>query len=65
MGQQHNIYRCTSGSQTRAITECDHTPPPAHCNRAGFGQIWTNLCPGTDGHENCICTTLYVHKHYV
>ena len=23
--------------KTRAITESDHTPPPAHCHRAGFG----------------------------
>ena len=32
-------------------------------------KLWTKLCPRTDrqtnGHENCICTTSYTHKHYV
>ena len=27
---------------TRAITERDHTPPPAHCHRAGFGHRMEN-----------------------
>ena len=28
--------------KTRAITERDHTPPPAHCHRAGFGHRMEN-----------------------
>ena len=48
-----------------------------HCHRAGFGHRIENglvrVAPGkivstnrwTDGHENCICTTSYTHKHYM
>ena len=28
-------------------------------------KLLTKLCPRTDGHENCICTTSYTNKHYV
>ena len=28
-------------------------------------KLQTKLCPRTDGHENCICTTSYTHRHYV
>ena len=42
------------------------------CKTVGEKHL-TKLCPRTDGrtdgqadgHENCICTTLYTHKHYV